>query len=110
MRKFKTRDAFAFARLLKRMDFKEKMKGIAVEGQAAKNEAEYGVDVIWAIIDSASNAGVEEMLYSFLAPVLEVERSEVENMEIDKLVDSIFEMISINDFGSFFKRASGLIQ
>lgn len=110
MRKLNTRDVFAFSRLLKKMNCKEEFKKLAKNGEVAEDATEFGVDVIWFILDCASNAGVEEMLYSFVAPIIGTKTEDVANMEINDFIETLMDIAKNNDLSSFFKSASKLTQ
>lgn len=108
MRKLKTKDMFAFARLIKNLNLKTEIMEISKKADKISDVWDYGFEMIYAIFEHAADEAAEIELYTCLAPVLEVSEDELAEMELDELAEVLREFAKLNDVRRFFRNAAAL--
>ena len=118
MRKLKTMDVFAAARIVKAAGIKEEVKRIALEYSDKKEitesyQKQVGAELVISIIDGLSEKRAESMMYEFLAGPFEMTPEEIGNLEIQELFDKIAELGKLESpegWASFFKSLGAMIK
>jgi len=110
MRKLKTSDIMAFCRTVKKIGIKDEIKRISAESDDAKSAWDKGFELIYNIFDLATEKKSEKHLYEFLAEPFEMTAKEVEDMDLEKFIESVKEFASENNLTSFFKSAATLMK
>ena len=110
MRKLKTRDIPAFCRVLKTLGIKEEVREIAKNADATKNVWDIGFDLIWRLLDVATEANGEDALYSFLAGPFEMTPDDVGDMDLPDLIAGLKQIAEENDLADFFRNAAQLMK
>lgn len=118
MRKLKTMDVFAAARIVKAAGIKEEVKRIALEYTEKKEitenyQRQVGAELVLSIIDGLSEKKAENMMYEFLAGPFEMKCEEIANLELQELFEKIAELGKLESpegWAVFFKSLGGLIR
>ncbi len=115
MRKLNTADVFAFCRLVKATEARERLRNIVSAVAKKKDDGkpvdvtQVGVDGILSIVEAAVEPKAEAMVYKFLAGPLECEPDEVASMELEKLLPALQKLAEENNLTVFFGSVSGMI-
>lgn len=119
MRKLKTTDVFAAARLIATIDIKEDVKRLLLmkktmqevtEEDIEKSIEDKGFELIYILFEKAVQKKSEKEIYNFLSEILEIPSEEVESYEPFELIDYIGETISLENWKSFFLRVAKLMK
>lgn len=103
MRQLNTSDLFKAARLIRKMGIKEDLKKFAEGINADQNQEEVGIDMLMLIFERATDETAEQLIYEFLAGPFEVAPHEVKEMELFKMVESLFKVADVEKWKGFFK-------
>lgn len=111
MRKLKTSDVFSLARLIKISGIRGELTEIVtkIQDNGELDLRKVGIDTVFVIIEALSEKKAEQEIYDLLAPIMEVEPAEVENMGLEELLAALKKIGEENDLESFFKSASGIV-
>lgn len=101
MRNLQTRDLFDLARLVKKLDIKKDLNEIDLE----KGQEKVGIDIIFTVLEKASDKGIENSVYEFLSKPFEITKEEIACMDPIELIDGIFKIASIEKWKTFIKQA-----
>lgn len=107
MRKLKTADIPALCRCVKRIGLKEQLRSIAQEANTAEDVWNQGFDIIWTIIDIATEKESEFAIYEFLAGPFEMTAKEVADLDLDVMMANLRQLAEENNLANFFKAAAG---
>lgn len=124
LRKLEARDIFAIVRILGKIDFKE-IKGIWTarnasiaklvslpeeeRAEAAQDESfDLGLNLAMVLIKNLPDC--EHELYGFIGDMIGKKGNAVAKMDPAEFMDVIIDIISMEQFVDFFKRASALIK
>ena len=107
MRTLRTTDAINFCRCIKRIGLKEQIRAITMNADSAKDIYEQGFDIIWTLIDAATEKEGEAAIYEFLAGPFEMTPEQVGQLELDALFANIKQLAEENNLAGFFKTAAG---
>lgn len=118
MRKLKTMDVFAAARIVKAAGIKEEVKRIALEYSDKKEitesyQKQVGAELVISVIDGLSEKKAENLMYEFLAGPFEMKAEEIGNLELSELFDKINELGKLESpegWTSFFKSLGAMIK
>lgn len=115
MRKLNTADLFAFCRLVKALDARERLRDIAAAAAGRKEDGEsvdltgVGMDGMLALLEAAVEPRCEALVYAFLAGPLERTPDEVAALPLDELLPELNELAGLNDLSGFFASVSGIL-
>ncbi|MEG0297684.1 MAG: hypothetical protein RR620_13270 [Clostridium sp.] len=109
MRKLVFSDVFQAARLIKKVNLKDKIKNIYFDSQSMKSTndedvAKVGFDVFYTIFEECVEKEVENLVYDLLSRPFECTSEEVKMMELNTLLDNITLLAKENDLIGFFKQ------
>ena len=107
MRSLNTRDLFKAIRVVKETGIKEAFKS-NIGDFKNKSEKEIGIDLIFTVLESATEKNTEEQIYDFLSGPLEIKKEEVGNLDPIELADKILEIANIEKWKDFLSRAAQL--
>jgi hypothetical protein len=113
MRNLKTSDIFSACRLLSVIGVREEFREIAQkaeENKGKKARFDMGFDLIFGILDKATEQHSETEVYKFLADSFECEWESVRDMDPLDLFDNLEKVADWEKWGNFFKRAAGLMK
>lgn len=108
MRKLKTTDVFAGARLIKQLGLKEEAKAIAAKADEIQDIWSMGFDFVWGIFDRATDTNGEALLCEFLAGPFEKTPEEMADLELTELMSGVKRLAEENDLMPFFKNVAKL--
>lgn len=106
MRSLQTQDIFSLARVLKEADIVEVIKNI----DKTQDERQVGMSVIFEIVGNCADEYCEEKIYKFLAGPFEMTEKEVRELDLEELIDKIFEIASVEKWKSFLSKASQFLK
>lgn len=110
MRKLKTPDLFAFIRTLKNIGIKDEIKVLAKKEKNIKDAWSKGYELIWNILDKATEKKAEKHIYEFLSGPFELSAAEIEDLDISVLFDMLKQLAEENDLVGFFERAEDMMK
>lgn len=111
MRKLKTADVFAFARVIRASGVREDLTAfihrLAIEGNPDREKV--GIDTILMIVEALVDRKSEAAIYEALAPIMELTPKEVEDMPPSDLFSALKQIATENDLESFFDSVSRIL-
>lgn len=113
MRNLMTTDIFAAARLLSKIGIREEIREVARQAEEQKGRKvrfDMGFDMIFGIIEKATEAGAEEEVYKFISGIFECDPDDVRKMDPIDLFDNLEKVADWEKWGNFFKRVAGLMK
>ena len=112
MREIETSDVFAFVRMTKRAGITAELKKLIMSKDSIQDltAESFGYDLIFTILESASEPEAEKEVYNFLAGPLELEPEEIKKMNPVKLVEMIKEMATSEEWKAFFTSVAKLMK
>ena len=113
MRKLKTSDIFAAARLIKALGIKEKLRATVQQARDTDNDDDarvLGFDVIFDIIESAATVSGENAVYAFLAGPMEMEAAEIRDLDATKFMELLKQLAEENNLLDFGTAVAQLIR
>lgn len=114
MRKLGLKDAFAFARIIKKAGIRQEIITFASEVRGRKEEMnteKIGFEFFIMLIEAAGDKAVEEEIYKFYASLKgpHTPPEEVAEYDFETVKADIKELIEKNDLKNFFRSASALM-
>lgn len=116
MRKFKTKDVFKLARILKHADALDVFKqAYAIKPQndtpeeLERVQEQRGEIIIMGMFNLA-DAQTEEAIYEFLGDVYGMTPDGVGELDLDEQIEKITKLMKENNFESFFSKVQGVAQ
>lgn len=115
MRGLQTSDIVAAARLLTKIGLKEEIKEVARQAEENKNSEnkkdkfDFGFDLIFGVIEKATQKNAEREIYTFIADLLECTPEEVEKMNPAKMLKALLEVANVEEWKDFFGYVRQLI-
>ena len=106
MRKLKTRDIPGFCRCLKKLGLKEHFVAIAKDSDSLKDATDKGIELVWMLLDAATEGPGESALYEFLAGPFEMTPQQVEDLELDVFLSNMRQLAAENNLLGFFNSAA----
>jgi len=109
MRSLETRDLFSLSRILKKMNIKDEIRGLAknVSGMAKedkkKAEQTMQVDIMMLFVENIGSA--EKEIYKLLGDLTDKKVTEIENMKMTEFMDLFKELMEQEGVGSFLSTA-----
>ena len=113
MRNLETHDVFAAARLLKKIGVREEIKAVAKEAEENKNKRvqfDMGFDLMFGILEKATEENAEIEIYKFIAELFECEWEEVRRMKPIELFKKLEQVANIEEWKSFFEYVAKLMK
>lgn len=118
MRGLQTSDIIAAARVLTKIGLKEEIKEVARQAEENKNSKnnknkkdkfDFGFDLIFGVIEKATQKNAEREIYIFIADLLECTPEEVEKMNPAKMLKALLEVANVEEWKDFFGYVRKLI-
>ena len=113
MRNLMTCDIFSAVRLLNKIGVREEFREVAKQAEENKGKKvrfDMGFDLMFGILDKATEQNAEEEVYKFLADIFECEWESVRVMDPIELFDNLEKVADWEKWGNFFKRVAGLMK
>ena len=105
MRKLKTKDVPAFCRLLKAIGAKEEIKRICEEANSARDAFGAGFELIYTLIELATESKAEGLVYEFLSGILEMPAEDIGDLDLPDFAGFMKQLAAENDLSGFFGSA-----
>ena len=111
MRKLKTADVFAFARVIKASGVRGELTETVEKLSSAEdlNVRQVGIDTVLLIIEALAEKNSEKTLYEALAPVFEMKPAEVAELPPAEFFGGLKQISEENDLANFFGSLSGIL-
>ena len=113
MRQLQTKDIFSAARLLSKIGVREELREVAKEvseGGKRKTQFDLGFELLFGIIEKATNENSEKEIYIFIADLFECEWETVRDMDPIEMFDKLEEVASVEKWKDFFGRVAKLMK
>lgn len=111
MRKLKTTDVFAFARVIGASGIREDVTAF-IQKLAAQDELDkerVGIDTILMVIEALAAKKAEQTIYEALGPIMEMEPKAVGEMPPSEFFSALKQIAAENDLESFFGSLSSIL-
>lgn len=107
MRKLKTSDIFAFARVIRASGIRSDLTAFVQRISNDKNvdRERIGIDTILMVVEALVDKKAEAAIYEALAPVMEMTPAELEDLPPAELFQALKQLAAENDLESFFGSA-----
>lgn len=112
MRSLQTSDVFCMCRLLNQIGMKEEIKAIAMQANNMSDLAkeEVGFEVLFNLLDKATQKKSEKLIYEFLGNILEEDPEAIEKSDPVELIDKIVQVAEPEKWKAFFSRVASLMK
>ena len=110
MRKLQTTDIFAGARMLSRIGVREEIREVARNAEESKTKnikLDLGFDLLFGILEKATQENAEDEIYHFIAGIFECDAEEIRVMDPLELFEKLTEVADFEKWKSFFRLAVG---
>lgn len=108
MKKLVTSDLFKLTRILKEIGIKEELKKRV--GTDEKDLEKVGADLVFEMLDLATEQKAESMIYDFFSSPFEMTSEEIANLPIAEMIDKLKQLAEENDLSSFFSSVAKLMK
>lgn len=112
MRGLETRDVFTAARLLTKIGIREEIRDVARKAEENKGKtikADMGFDLLFGILEKATQEECEVYIYKFIADLFECDWEEVRSMNPVTMFKKLEEVANIEEWKDFFGYVKRLI-
>lgn len=111
MRKLKTSDIFAFARVIRASGIRSDLTAFVQRISNDKNvdRERIGIDTILMVVEALVDKKAEAAIYEALAPVMEMTPAALEDMPPAEMFKALKQLAAENDLESFFGSALGTL-
>lgn len=113
MRNLKASDIFSMCRLLNKIGVREEIREVAKQAEEnnSKNiRFDMGFDLIFGLLEKATQENAEKEIYMFIADLFECSWEEVRDMDPVTLLDRLEEVANIEKWKNFFERVAALMK
>lgn len=113
MRNLKTTDIFSLCRLLNKIGIREEIREVAKQAEETKGNKirfDMGFDLMFGIIEKATEEKAETEIYKFIADIFECEWETVRDMDPLELLEKLEEVAEFEKWKNFFKRVAELMK
>lgn len=113
MRNLRTSDIFSACRLLNGIGVREEIREVARQAEESKTKkakVDMGFDLLFGIIEKATQENAEKEIYKFIADLFECEWESVRDMAPIEMFNKLQECISIEEWKNFFKCVARLMK
>lgn len=113
MRSLRTSDIFSMCRVLSKIGVREEIRAVAKaaeESKGKKVKVDFGFDLLFGIIEKATQENAEKEIYKFIGDIFECEWESVRDMDPIELMDKLEEVADIEKWKNFFKRVAALMK
>lgn len=109
MRNLQAHDIFAAARVIKAIGVKDELKEICQKSNNISDVWGRGYDFIYTIFEKAVEERAEDLIFEFLAGVMEKPVEEIKNGDALELLEMLTEKESVECWKAFFTKLASLI-
>lgn len=113
MRNLRTSDIFSACRLLSAIGVREEIREVAMkaeENKAKKVKVDMGFDLLFGILEKATQENAEKEIYKFIANLFECDWECVRDMDPIEVLDRLEQVADIEKWKNFFKRVAALMK
>ena len=113
MRSLRTSDIFSMCRVLTKIGVREEIRAVAKaaeESKGKKVKVDFGFDLLFGIIEKATQENAEKEIYKFIGEIFECEWESVRDMDPIELMDKLEEVADFEKWKNFFKRVAALMK
>lgn len=113
MRNLETHDIFAACRLLGKIGVREQIREVAKQAEESKTKrvrVDMGFDLIFGILEKATQENAENEIYVFIAGLFECKPEEVRKMNPIELLNKLQEVANIEEWKNFFGYVAKLMR
>ena len=113
MRNLRTSDIFSACRLLSAIGIREEIKEVAMkaeENKIKKVHVDMGFDLLFGILEKATQENAEKEIYKFIADLFECDWESVRDMDPIELLDKLEQVADIEKWKNFFQRVAALMK
>lgn len=113
MRNLQTSDLFAACRILNAIGVREEIREVAkeaAENKTKKVQFDMGFDLMFGILEKATQEKAETEIYKFIANLFECEWTEVRDMDPIEMFEKLEAVADLEKWKNFFKRAATLMK
>lgn len=113
MRKLRTSDIFSACRLLNAIGVREEIRNVAMQAEESKTKKvkiDMGFDLLFGILEKATEENAETEIYKFIANLFECEWEKVRDMDPIELVKDLEKVANIEEWKNFFDYVKGLMK
>ena len=113
MRSLKTSDIFSACRVLSAIGVHEEIREVAMkaeENKGKKVKVDMGFDLLFGILEKATQENAEKEIYKFIADIFECDWVAVRDMDPIELLDGLEQVADIEKWKNFFKRVAALMK
>lgn len=113
MRNLRTSDIFSACRLLSVIGVREEIRSVAMQAEESKTKKikiDLGFDMLFGIIEKATQENAETEIYKFIANLFECDWENVRDMDPVELMDKLEEVADFEKWTNFFKRVTALMK
>lgn len=110
MRSLQTTDIFAACRMLSKIGVREEIREVALKAEESKTKkirVDMGFDLMFGILEKATQEKAENEIYQFLSGIFECDPEEIRVMDPFVLFEKLGEVADFEKWKSFFKLAVG---
>lgn len=105
MRSLQTSDIFAACRVLSKIGVREEIREVARQAEESKNKKvkmDMGFDLMFGILEKATQENAEMEIYKFIADIFECDPEVVRTMDPTELFEKLLEVADVEKWKSFF--------
>ena len=113
MRSLRTSDIFSACRVLSAIGIREEIREVAKqaeENKTKKIKVDMGFDLLFGILEKATQENAEKEIYKFIADVFECDWEHVRDMDPVLLLDELEKVADLEKWKSFFGRVAALMK
>jgi hypothetical protein len=108
MRSLKFPDVFAVIRIIKKAGISRQVRGIFAESGEETSQKEIGAKFLFSCIENLGEA--QEEITEFLASLKEVEKKEIEKLDLEETAELITDFLNHPGLKSFLSSVSKLMK
>lgn len=113
MRSLRTSDIFSACRLLSLIGIREEIREVAMKAEESKTKkvkVDMGFDLLFGVLEKATQENAEKEIYKFIADLFECDWESVRDMDPIELFDKLEQVADIEKWQNFFKRVAALMK
>lgn len=109
MRELKTKDIFAFCRVVKVIGIKEELKNVCMKANNMQDIYESGFEIMYGLFDKATEEKAEKALYDFFAGIFEEPAEDLAESDPVEFIEKLMQAAEPEKWKAFFSQVASLI-
>ena len=113
MRNLETHDIFSACRLLTKIGVREEIRNVAKAAEESKSKRvqfDIGFDLMFGILEKATQENAENEIYKFIADLFECDPEEVRKMNPIELLKDLEKVANVEEWKNFFGYVAKLMK